>query len=39
MLSLEEKIGQMLTVGFDGLEVPDYIRDWLSGGSVKHHPV
>lgn len=34
MLSLEEKIGQMTMVGFDGLEPPDYILEWLSIGRV-----
>ena len=34
MLSLEEKIGQMLLVGFHGLELPDYVRDWLAAGRV-----
>ncbi len=34
MLSLQEKIGQMLMVGFDGLEAPDYILEWLEEGRV-----
>ncbi|MBC6938367.1 MAG: glycoside hydrolase family 3 protein, partial [Chloroflexi bacterium] len=34
MLSLEEKIGRMLVVGFDGLEPPDYLLDWLAAGRV-----
>ena len=33
-LSLEEKIGQMLVVGFEGLEPPDYILDWLAEGRI-----
>lgn len=33
-LSLEEKIGQMLAVGFHGLEPPDYILDWLAAGRI-----
>lgn len=32
--TLEQKIGQMLSVGFDGLEAPDYILDWLQRGLV-----
>lgn len=34
MPSLEEKIGQMLVVGFDGLTPPDYILDWLAAGRI-----
>jgi beta-N-acetylhexosaminidase len=34
ILSLEEKIGQMLVVGFEGLEPPDYILDWLADGRI-----
>ncbi|GAB4518486.1 MAG: glycoside hydrolase family 3 protein [Anaerolineae bacterium] len=34
MLSLHEKIGQMLMVGFDGLTPPDYILDWLVEGRI-----
>ena len=34
MLSLEEKIGQMLMVGFEGLTAPDYILDWLRQGRI-----
>ncbi len=34
MLSLQEKIGQMLMVGFEGLEAPDYIMEWLEQGRV-----
>lgn len=33
-LSLEEKIGQMLGVGFVGLEMPDHIREWLAEGRI-----
>lgn len=34
MLSLEEKIGQMLLVGFPGLEPPEYILKWLEQGRI-----
>lgn len=34
MLTLEQKIGQMLVVGFQGLEPPDYILDWLAAGRI-----
>ncbi len=34
MLSLEEKLGQMMVVGFHGLEPPDYILDWVARGRV-----
>lgn len=34
MLSLEEKIGQMLLVGFHGLQPPDYILEWLASGRI-----
>ncbi len=33
-LTLEQKVGQMLMVGFDGLEPPDYILDWLAEGRI-----
>jgi beta-N-acetylhexosaminidase len=33
-LSLEEKIGQMLVVGFHGLEPPDHILRWLASGRI-----
>src|SRR5215207_6776730 len=33
-LPLEDKIGQMLLVGFYGLEAPDYILDWLRAGRI-----
>jgi beta-N-acetylhexosaminidase len=33
-LSLEEKIGQMLVVGFHGLEPPDHILRWLESGLI-----
>jgi beta-N-acetylhexosaminidase len=32
--TLEEKIGQMFAVGFDGLQAPDYLLDWLAQGRV-----
>ncbi|MBI1280828.1 MAG: beta-N-acetylhexosaminidase [Anaerolineaceae bacterium] len=31
-MQLEDKIGQMLMVGFYGLEAPEYILDWLRQG-------
>lgn len=34
MLSLEEKIGQMCVVGFNGLEPPDHILEWLASGRI-----
>jgi len=34
MLSLEEKIGQMLLVGFHGLEPPEHILHWLAEGRI-----
>jgi beta-N-acetylhexosaminidase len=34
LLSLEQKIGQMLAVGFTGLEAPDYILEWLRAGRI-----
>lgn len=34
MKSLEDKIGQMLLVGFHGLEAPDHILDWLISGKI-----
>ena len=33
-LSLEEKIGQMVMVGFHGLKAPDYILDWLDESRI-----
>jgi beta-N-acetylhexosaminidase len=33
-LSLEEKVGQMLVVGFHGLELPDHIFRWLADGRI-----
>lgn len=33
-LSLEEKIGQMLVIGFEGLTAPDYVLDWLASGQI-----
>lgn len=34
MKSLEDKIGQMLLVGFQGLEAPKHILDWLQEGKI-----
>ena len=34
MLTLQEKIGQMLMVGFDGTSAPPYLLDWLASGRV-----
>jgi beta-N-acetylhexosaminidase len=34
MKSLEDKIGQMLVVGFHGLEAPEHILDWLDVGKI-----
>lgn len=34
MLSLEEKVGRMLLVGFEGLAAPQYILDWLAQGRI-----
>ncbi len=34
MLSLEAKIGQMVMVGFLGLEPPDYLLEWLASGRI-----
>ncbi len=34
MLSLEGKIGQMAMVGFQGLEPPDHILEWLANGRI-----
>ena len=34
VLSLEDKIGQMLVVGFHGLEPPDHILRWLESGRI-----
>ncbi|MCU0515169.1 MAG: beta-N-acetylhexosaminidase [Anaerolineae bacterium] len=34
MMTLEEKIGQLLLAGFDGLEPPDYILEWLAQGRI-----
>ena len=33
-MTIEEQIGQMLGVGFEGLEPPDYILDWIRRGQV-----
>ena len=34
MMTLEEKIGQMFAVGFEGLTAPQHILDWLAEGRV-----
>ncbi len=34
MPSLHEKVGRMLLVGFEGLEAPQYILDWLAEGRI-----
>lgn len=34
MLTLKEKIGQMLMVGFDGTSAPSYLLDWLASGRI-----
>lgn len=34
MLTLQDKIGQMLLVGFEGLAAPDYLLDWLREGRI-----
>lgn len=34
MLSLEEKIGRLMMVGFDGASPPGYILDWLASGRI-----
>lgn len=33
-LSLEEKIGQMLVVGFHGTKTPPHIKEWLNEGKI-----
>ena len=33
-MTLEDKIGQMLMVGFHGLEAPAYLLDWVRTGRV-----
>lgn len=33
-MQLEEKIGQMMMVGFDGTSPPAHILDWLAGGRI-----
>ncbi|MBZ0299632.1 MAG: beta-N-acetylhexosaminidase [Anaerolineae bacterium] len=33
-LTLQEKVGRMLHIGFDGLEPPDYVLDWLARGQI-----
>lgn len=34
ILSVEDKVGQMFVVGFDGLVAPDYLLEWLREGRV-----
>lgn len=34
MMTLEEKIGQMLLVGFEGTEAPEHILNWLREGKI-----
>jgi beta-N-acetylhexosaminidase len=34
MMRLEDKIGQMFAVGFEGLTAPQYILDWLAEGRI-----
>ncbi len=34
MLTLKEKIGQMLMAGFDGASAPSYLLDWLACGRI-----
>lgn len=34
MLSLEERVGQMLVVGFEGLEPPAYLLEWIAAGRI-----
>lgn len=33
-LSLEQKVGQMMVVGFEGLEAPDYLLTWIRESRV-----
>jgi beta-N-acetylhexosaminidase len=33
-LTIEEKVGRMLHIGFDGLEPPDYVLEWLARGQI-----
>ena len=33
-LTTKEKVGQMMVVGFYGLEAPDYLLNWLAAGRV-----
>lgn len=33
-MNIEEKIGRMINIGFEGLEAPDYVLDWLRTGQV-----
>ncbi len=32
--TLETRVGQMLFVGFEGLQAPDYLLDWLRAGRI-----
>lgn len=34
MISIEDRVGQMLMAGFNGLTAPDYILDWLREGRL-----
>lgn len=34
MLTLEEKIGQLMMVGFDGKTLPGHIKNWLATGRI-----
>lgn len=31
-MTVQEKVGQMFTIGFHGLEAPDYLLEWLAQG-------
>ena len=33
-MTLEQQLGQMLLVGFEGLTAPDYILDWIAEGRI-----
>ena len=33
-MTLEQQLGQMLLVGFEGLTSPDYILDWIATGRI-----
>jgi beta-N-acetylhexosaminidase len=32
--TIEQKVGRMLHIGFDGLEPPEYVLDWLARGQI-----